>query len=134
MGTDETVIRQFVDAVGSGNGEAAAALTAEDAVIELPGGTTLSGPDGARQFAAKHGEQSDGTTALASLTSLDPLDGGRHVATLRMTTRDTATGSENWSLEVGGLISVRDGLVSQLRAFPSAEEARAAAQDDANTA
>jgi SnoaL-like protein len=48
MGTDETVIRQFVDAVGSGNGEAAAALTAADAVIELPGGTTLSGPDGAR--------------------------------------------------------------------------------------
>jgi hypothetical protein len=35
MGTDETVIRQFVDAVGSGNCEAAAALTAEDAVIEL---------------------------------------------------------------------------------------------------
>jgi hypothetical protein len=132
--TDDTVIRQFVDAVGSGNGEAAAALTAEDALIELPGGTTLSGPDGARQFAAKHGEQSDGTTALASLTSLDPLDRGRHIATLKMTTRDTATGSENWSLEVGALMSVQDGLVSELRAFPSAEEARAAAQGDANTA
>jgi ketosteroid isomerase-like protein len=134
MTGDETVIRQFVDAVGSGNRDAAATLTAEDAVIELPGGTMLSGPDGARQFAAKHGQQSDGTTALASLTSLDPLDSGHHVATLKMTTRDTATGSENWSLEVGGLISVRDGLVSQLRAFPSVEEARAAAQDDAKPA
>jgi ketosteroid isomerase-like protein len=132
MTSDETVIRQFVDAVGSGNREAAAALTAEDAVIGLPGGSTLSGPDGARQFAAKHGEQSDGTTALASLTSLDPVDGGRYVATLQMTTRDTATGSENWSLEVGGVITVRDGLISQLRAFPSVEEALAAAQSDAN--
>jgi ketosteroid isomerase-like protein len=134
MTSDETVIRQFVDAAGSGNRDAAAALTAGDAVIELPGGTTLSGPDGARQFAAKHGEQSDGTTALASLTSLDLVDGGRYVATLNMTTRDTATGSENWSLEVGGIISVRDGFVSQLRAFPSVEEARAAAHDDANPA
>src|SRR4051794_14401275 len=104
MTSDETVIRQFVDAAGSGNRDVAAALTAGDAVIELPGGAILSGPDGARQFAAKHGEQSDGTTALASLTSLDLVDGGRHVATLNMTTRDTATGSENWSLEVGGLI------------------------------
>ena len=134
MATDEDIIRQFVDAVGSGNGDSASALTAEDAVIEVPGGATLSGPDGARQFAAKHGEQSDGTTALASLTSLDLVDGGSYVAILNMTTRDTASGSENWSLEVGGVISVRDGLISQLRAFPSVEEARAAALGDANPA
>jgi ketosteroid isomerase-like protein len=134
MTSEETVIRQFVEAVGSGNRDAAAALTAEDAVIEIPGGTTLSGPDGARQFAAKHGEQSDGTTAFASLTSLELVDGGRYVAMLKRTTRDTGTGSENWSLEVGGVISVRDSLIAELRAFPSVEEARAAAQTDADPA
>ena len=130
MTSDETVIRQFVDAIGSGDRAVAAALTAEDAVIEIPGRGELSGPDGAWQFAAKHGEQPDGTTGLASLTSLERVDGGRYVVTLNRTTRDTATGSENWSLEVGGVISVRDGLVSELRAFPSVEEAREAAQGD----
>jgi hypothetical protein len=132
--SDETVIRQFVDAIGSGNRDAAAALTSEDAVIELPGRGELSGPDGARQFASKHGDQPDGTTGRASLTSLERVDGSRYVVTLNRTTIDTATGSENWSLEVGGVITVQDGLVSELRAFPSVEEAREAAQSDARRA
>jgi limonene-1,2-epoxide hydrolase len=132
--SDEGVIRQFVDAIGSGNRDAAAALTAEDAVIEIPGGRAPSGPDGVRQFAAKHGEQSDGTTGVATLISLELVDGARYVVTLTRTTRDTATGSENWSLEVGGVISVKHGRIAEFRAFPSVEEARAAAQSDAKSA
>jgi ketosteroid isomerase-like protein len=56
MATVEDVIRRYVDATSAADGDTAAALTADDAEIELPGGRVLKGNDGARQFAAKHAE------------------------------------------------------------------------------
>ena len=56
MATPEDVIRGYVDATSAADGDAAAALTADDAVIELPDGAALKGKEGARQFAAKHAE------------------------------------------------------------------------------
>ena len=56
MSAPEDVIRRYVEAASAADGDAAAALTADDAVIELPGGGVLMGREGARQFAAKHAE------------------------------------------------------------------------------
>ncbi len=38
MSAPEDVIRRYVDATSAADGDKAAALTADDAVIELPGG------------------------------------------------------------------------------------------------
>jgi hypothetical protein len=54
--TPEDVIRRYVEATSAADGDAAAALTADDVVIELPSGRVLRGKDGAREFAAKHAE------------------------------------------------------------------------------
>ena len=56
MATPEDVIRSYVDATSAADGATASALTADDAVIELPDGGVLKGKEGARQFAAKHAE------------------------------------------------------------------------------
>ena len=56
MTTPEDLIRRYVEATSAADGETAAGLTADDAVIELPDGGVLKGKEGARQFAAKHAE------------------------------------------------------------------------------
>lgn len=127
MSAAEDVIRRYVDATSAADGDKAAALTADDAVIELPGGGVLKGKEGARQFAAKHAE-SDGQTRAVTLTSLQPRTPSRFVATLLMTNREVATDELLYSMDVGSVIEVRDGLISRNQVFPSPDEAAAAAE------
>jgi ketosteroid isomerase-like protein len=126
MTTPEDLIRRYVDATSAGDGEAAAALTADDAVIELPDGGVLKGKDGARQFAAKHVE-ADGRKQSVSLTSLDARTPDRFVAALVMSNREVATDELLYSMDVGGVFEVRDELITRNAVFPSPEEAAAAA-------
>jgi hypothetical protein len=116
-----------VDATSAADGDASASLTADDAVIELPSGGVLGGKEGARQFAAKHAE-TDGRKQAVTLTSLESRTRNRFVATLLMTSRDVATNELLYSMEVGGVIEVRDGLITRNQVFPSPEEAAAAAE------
>src|SRR3954452_20886823 len=118
MATPEDVIRRYVDATSAADADAAAALTADDAVIELPDGGVLKGKEGARQFAAKHAE-TDGRKQSVALTSLKPRTQNRFVATLLMTSREIATDELLYSMDVGGVIEVRDGLIRRNQVFPS---------------
>jgi ketosteroid isomerase-like protein len=127
MTTSEEVIRRYVDATSAADGDGAAALTADDAVIELPDGGVLKGKDGARRFAAKHAE-ADGRKQSVTLTSLEARTPNRFVATLLMSNREIATDELLYSMDVGGVIEVRDGLITRNQVFPSPEEATAAAE------
>lgn len=126
MTTPEDVIRRYVDATSAADGDTAATLTADDGVIELPDGGVLEGKEGARQFAAKHAE-ADGRKQSVSLTSLDAHTPDRFVATLVMSNREVATDELLYSMDVGGVFEVRDGLITRNQVFPSPEEAAAAA-------
>jgi hypothetical protein len=126
MSAPEDVIRAYVEATSAADGDAAAALTADDAVIELPDGTALNGKEGARQFAFKHAE-ADGKKQGVTLTSLEARTGDRFVATLEMTNREVATDELLYSMDVGGVFEVRDGLIARNQVFPSPDEAVAAA-------
>jgi ketosteroid isomerase-like protein len=127
MATPEDVIRRYVDATSAADGDRAAALTADDAVIELPDGGALKGKEGARQFAAKHAE-TDGRKQSVTLTALEARTPDRFVATLLMSNREIATDELLYSMDVGGVIEVRDGLIIRNQVFPSPEEATAAAE------
>jgi ketosteroid isomerase-like protein len=127
MSAPEDVIRRYVDATSAADGDTAAGLTTDDAVIELPDGGVLRGKEGARQFAAKHAE-ADGRKQAVTLTSLVPRPQNRFVATLLMTSREVATDEVLYSMDVGGVIEVRDGLITRNQVFPSPEEAAAAEQ------
>jgi ketosteroid isomerase-like protein len=70
MAAPEEVIRRYVNATSAGDGDTAAALTADDVVIERPNGAVLKGKEGVRQFAAKHAE-TDGRKLAVRLTSLE---------------------------------------------------------------
>ena len=126
MTTSEDVIQRYVEATSAADAEAAAALTADDAVIELPDGGILKGKEGARQFAAKHAEI-DGRKRGVALSSLEARTPERFVATLVMTSREVATDELMYSMDVGSVIEVRDGLIVRHQVFPSPEEAAAAA-------
>jgi ketosteroid isomerase-like protein len=126
MPTPEDVIRRYVDATSAADGDTAAALTADNAVIELPDGGVLKGKEGARQFAAKHAEI-DGRKQSVALTSLEARTPDRFVATLLMSSREIATDELLYSMDVGGVIEVRDGLIARNRVFPSPDEASDAA-------
>ena len=126
MTTPEDVIRRYVDATSAADGETAAGLTADDAVIELPDGGVLEGKEGARQFAAKH-DETDGRKQSVSLTSLEARAPDRFVATLVMSNREVATDELLYSMDVGGVFDVRNGLITRNQVFPSPEEAAAAA-------
>ena len=123
--TPEDVIRRYVDATSAADKDAAAALAAEDAVIELPNGRVLEGKEGARQFAAKHAE-TDGQKRSVALTSLDARTQDRFVAALVMTNREVATDELLYSMDVGAVFEVRDGLIARNQVFPSPDEAAAA--------
>jgi ketosteroid isomerase-like protein len=127
MTSPEEVIRQYVDATSAADEDRAAALTADDAVIELPDGGALKGKEGARQFAAKHAE-TDGRKQSVTVTSLEARTPNRFVATLRMSNREIATDELLYSMDVGGVIEVRDGLITRNQVFPSPEEATAEAK------
>jgi ketosteroid isomerase-like protein len=128
MADAEDVIRRYVEATSAADAEAAADLTADDMVIELPDGAVLEGKEGARQFAAKHAE-ADGKNQSVTLTSLEARTPDRFVATLEMTNREVATDELLYSMEVGSVIEVRAGLVVRNQVFPSPAEAAAAAAD-----
>jgi ketosteroid isomerase-like protein len=125
MATPEDVIRRYVAATSAADGDTAAALTADDAVIELPSGGVLKGKDGARQFAAKHAE-ADGQKRSVTLTALEARTPDRFVATLLMSNREIATDELLYSMDVGSVIEVRDGLITRNQVFPSPDEAAAA--------
>jgi ketosteroid isomerase-like protein len=129
MAAPEEVIRRYVEATSGADGDAAAALMADDGVTELPDGTALKGKEGARQFAAKHAE-TDGKKQSVTLISLEARSPDRFVATLEMTNLEVATDELLYSMEVGSVIEVRDGLIVRHRAFPSPDEAAAAASAD----
>jgi ketosteroid isomerase-like protein len=129
MAAPEEVIRSYVEAVSAPDGEAAAALTADDAVIELPSGDVLHGKEGVRQFASKHAE-ADGQKRSVTLTSLEARTPDRYLATLEMTNRELATDELMYSLDVGSIFEVRHGRIAHQRVFPSADEAAAAAASD----
>jgi ketosteroid isomerase-like protein len=126
MATTEDVIRRYVEATSAADGDTTAALTADDAVIELPGGGVLKGKDGARQFAAKHAE-ADGQKRSVTLTALEARTPDRFVASLLMSNREIATDELLYSMDVGSVIEVRDGLITRHQVFPSPGEAAAAA-------
>lgn len=126
MAAPEDVIRRYVEAISAADRDPAAALTADDAVIELPNGAALKGKEGARQFAAKHAE-TDGQKRSVTLASLEARTPDRFVATLEMTNREVETGELLYSMEVGSVFVVRDGLIMRHRVFPSPDEAAAAA-------
>jgi ketosteroid isomerase-like protein len=128
MTAPEDVIRRYVEATSAADGDTAASLAADDAVIELPGGGVLKGKDGARQFAAKHAE-TDGQKRSVELTSLEAQSPSRFVATLEMSNREIATDELMYSMDVGSVIEVHDGLITRNQVFPSPDEAAAAASD-----
>src|SRR3954452_7193648 len=122
MNAREDVIRRYVNAISAADGDAAATLTADDVVIELPDGGVLVGEEGVRRFAAKHAEI-DGRKQAVALTSAEPRTGNRFVATLLMSNREVATDELLYSMEVGSVIEVNDGLITRNRVFPSPDEA-----------
>lgn len=124
----EGVIRRYVEATSAADGDAAADLTADDAVIELPDGGVLEGKEGARLFAAKHAEI-EGKKQAVTLASLEARTPNRYVATLEMTNREVATDELLYSMDVGSVIEMRDGLIVRNQVFPSPAEAAAAAAD-----
>src|SRR5215218_2984677 len=128
MSAPEEVIRRYVDATSAADGDIAASLAADDAVIELPGGGVLKGKEGARQFAAQHAAR-DGQKRSVRLTSLDARSPSRFVATLEMTNREIATDELMYSMDVGSVFEVCDGLITRNQVFPSPDEAAAAASD-----
>ena len=128
MTTPEDVIRRYAEATSAADGDTAASLVADDAVIELPGGGVLKGKDGARQFAAKHAE-TDGQKRSVKLTSLEVRSPSRFVATLEMSNREIATDELMYSMDVGSVIEVHEGLITCNQVFPSPDEAAAAASD-----
>ena len=125
MTTSEEVIQRYVEATSAADADAAAALTADDAVIELPDGGILNGKEGARQFAAKHAEI-DGRKRAVALSSLEARTPDRFVATLVMTSREVATNELMYSMDVGSVIEVRDGLIARHQVFSSPQEAAVA--------
>ena len=127
MADAEDVIRRYVEAASAADGDVVAALTSDDGVIELPDGGVLRWPDGARMFAAKHAE-ADGRRPTVSLTSIDARSPERFVLKLVMSSREVATDELLYSMDVGSVIEVRDGLVTRHQVFPSPEEASDAAE------
>ena len=125
MTTSEEVIQRYVEATSAADADAAAALTADDAVIELPDGGILNGKEGARQFAAKHAEI-DGRKRAVALSSLEARTPDRFVATLVMTSHEVATNELMYSMDVGSVIEVRDGLIARHQVFSSPQEAAVA--------
>jgi len=113
MPAPEDVIQRYVDATSAADGDAAAALTADDVVIELPNGAALKGKEGARQFAAEHAEI-EGQKRAVTLTSLEARTPNRFVATLQMTNREVGTDELLYAMDVGA--EARGDLLGQLGA------------------
>jgi ketosteroid isomerase-like protein len=122
-------IRDFVDAVSRADGERARRLVTEDATFRLPGERELpAGEAGARAFAAKHAE-SGGRKPTVELVNAEGLPDDRWVASLRFSSREVASGETMYEMTVGGLFTLDGDRISAMQAFPSYEEAVAAASE-----
>lgn len=122
-------IRDFVDAVSCADGERARRLVTEDATFKLPGERELpAGAAGARAFAAQHGE-SDGRKQSVELIDAERQPDDRWVASLRFASREVASGELMYEMTVGGLFTLDGDRISAMQAFPSYEEAVAAATE-----
>jgi limonene-1,2-epoxide hydrolase len=120
-------ILDFVDAVSNSDGDRAGSLVTEDAVFQVSGPRELpSGEDGARAFAAQHAE-SDGRKPSVELLEAERTTDGRWVASLRFSTREVASDELQFEIKVGGVFTLEGDRISALQAFPSYEEAAAAA-------
>jgi ketosteroid isomerase-like protein len=120
-------IEAFVDRVSAGDGDAAAELVHDDAEFELPGNKSLPiGSAGARAFASRHGEV-EGRLISVELKSAEAVRENCWVARLLFVNREIASGETMYEMEVGGLFELRHDRVARFRAFPSHEEAVAAA-------
>jgi hypothetical protein len=121
------VIRAFVEAASNADGDGAGRLVTEDAVFRLSGDRELPpGQAGARAFAAKHAE-SDGRKASVVLAGAEPVSSACWVASLRFSSLELASGELLYEMTVGGVFMLEGDRVSGVRAFPSYEEAVAAA-------
>ena len=103
-------IREFVEAVSSADGERAGLLV-----------TT-------RAFAAKHAE-SDGRKPSVELVDAARQPDDRWVASLRFSSREVASGDTMYEMTVGGVFTLDGDRISAMQAFPSYEEAVAAADE-----
>ena len=120
-------IREFVKAVSSADGERAASYVTEDAVFEVPGPRELpKGEAGAKAFAAQHAE-SDGRKPEAELLDIEQKGDDRWVASLRFSSSEVASDELQFELTVGGVFTMDRDRISGMQAFPSHEEAVAAA-------
>lgn len=120
------MIVDFVAAASAADLDAAAACVSADAQFKLPGGRILPpGAEGARAFAAQHGE-ADGRKPTVELLTASACGGGSYLVSLRFVSREVATGETMYEMIVGGIITVDRDRVVALRAFPSVEEAEAA--------
>lgn len=123
------VIRDFVDAVSNADGDRAGQLVTRNASFRLPGDRELPpGEAGATAFAAKHAE-ADGRRRSVELLDAERKSDDRWVASLRFSSREVASGETMFELTVGGLFTLDGDRISALQAFPSYEEAAAAATD-----
>jgi hypothetical protein len=124
-----TVIGDFVAAVSAADGDRAGSLVTEHATFQVPGPKELpSGEAGARAFAAQHAE-ADGRKANVELLDAEQRSDDRWVASLRFFAREVASDELQFEITVGAIFIVEADRISALRAFPSYEEAVAAAGD-----
>jgi hypothetical protein len=122
-------ICDFVDAVSRAVGERARLLVTEDATFRLPGERELPpGEAGASAFAAMHAE-SDGRKPSAELVDADRQPDDRWVASLRFCSREVDSGEIMYEMTVGSVFTLHGDRISAMQAFPSYEEAVAAASE-----
>jgi hypothetical protein len=107
-------IRAFVDAVSSADGERAGLLVTEDATFRLPGERELPA-------------ESDGRKPSVELVDAERQPDDRWVASLRFSSREVASGEMMYEMTVGGVFTLDGDRISSMQAFPSYEEAVAAA-------
>ena len=109
--------------------ERAGLLVTEDATFRLPGERELpAGEAGARAFAAKHAE-SDGRKPSVELVDAERQPDDRWVASLRFSSREVASSEMMYEMTVGALLTLDGDRISAMQAFPSHEEAVAAASE-----
>ena len=124
-----STIRDFVDAMSSADGERGGLLVTEDAAFRLPSDRDLpAGEAGARAFAAKHAE-SDGRKPSVELIDAEQQPDDRWVASLRFSSREVASGEIMYEMTVGSVFTLDGDRISAMQAFPSYEEAVAAASE-----
>jgi hypothetical protein len=115
--------------VSSADGERAGLLVTKDATFRLPGERELpAGDAGARAFAAKHAESGSRKPSVELMDAQRQPD-GRWVASLRFCSREVASGEMMYEMTVGGVFTLDGDRISAMHAFPSYEEAVAAARE-----